>query len=71
MTSAQLEYVQSLMKRCEFDLRTCSLFHTQIAEEARLDSPRPKPGDSVDSWLSTITKSGAARLINVLRERAA
>lgn len=71
ITTAQLEYVRSLLRACEFDLQTCGLFHVQVAREARIDSPFPAPGDKVDDWLSTVTKLGAGRLINVLRERAA
>lgn len=70
MTSPQKAYVLGLMRKCELDLKTCTLFHTRLAEEAKIDSPRPAPGDSVDDWLSTVTKTGAAKLISVLRDKA-
>ena len=69
ITAPQKEYLLGLMKRHEFDLRTCTLFHTRLAEDARIDSPRPTPGTPVDTWLQTVTKAGAGRMITLLKER--
>ena len=68
-TTAQRDYVRRLLRKLEYDMRTCSLPHRAAA--ARAGVPAPESGTGVDEWLDTLTKGQAGDLINgLLRESA-
>ena len=70
-TTAQRDYVRRLLRKLEYDMRTCSLPHRAVATRAGLTTRVPESGTGVDEWLDTLTKGQAGDLINALLRECA
>jgi hypothetical protein len=68
ITTAQRDYIRGLMRRAEYDLRTCGAFHRGLAKTAGV--PVPPDGGSVDAWVSSLTKNQAGAVIRRLKSES-
>lgn len=64
-TTAQRDFIRNLMRKGEYDMRTCGAFHRGLAKAAQV--PVPADGEPVDSWIAGLSRFYASRLIEQLK----
>lgn len=67
-TTAQKDWIGSLLRKAEYDTRTCALPHRALARRAGVESP--EPGTNVDDWIGWLRTRDASKLIDALKREA-